>query len=204
MRVFSLVSIAAVTAVAAQAQTAAPQGDLAFRARIQAEQNYKKDDAVQEIQREFRESVEGAKRAYAQGDFVSARRLWLTIAEAGVPMAQMALASLYERGLGGERDSVQAAEWLRKAADQSYGPAEFALGMSFLTGRGVPKDPQQGAKLIQKAANHGVPQAKFNMGVLFEHGEGVPKDVVTAADWYRKAAKAGVKVSDTIGVTQSK
>ena len=53
-------------------------------------------------------------------------------AEAGDAAAQFQLGQLYIRGnirAGLERDDEQAAQWLRKAAEQAHQPAQYVLGV---------------------------------------------------------------------------
>src|SRR4051812_25581456 len=49
-------------------------------------------------------------------------------AQAGDAMAQNQLGWLYESGQGVAKDRTQAVAWIRKAADQNYGPAVMSMG----------------------------------------------------------------------------
>ncbi len=60
-----------------------------------------------------------AEAAYARGDYASAFKLWLPLAEGGSPRAQMNIARMYERGEWVAKDPAVAAEWYRRAAEQS-------------------------------------------------------------------------------------
>jgi hypothetical protein len=88
-------------------------------------------------------------------------------------------------------DSVQQAEWYRKAADQGDAIAQSKLGWLYATGQGVPQDYAQAVVWFRKAAEQGKPGAQFNLGWAYEAGQGVPQDYVQAAAWYRKAADQG-------------
>jgi TPR repeat protein len=60
-----------------------------------------------------------AEAAYARGDYATAFKLWLPIAEQGSPEAQRNVARMYERGEWVAQDKQAAAEWYSKAAEQS-------------------------------------------------------------------------------------
>jgi len=56
--------------------------------------------------------------AYQRGDYATAMRLWLPLADKGNAFAQYAIGAMYKLGQGVPRDNAQAALWCRKAADQ--------------------------------------------------------------------------------------
>jgi len=47
---------------------------------------------------------------------------------------------MYYNGQGVQRDYVEAAKWVRKAAEQGYAPAQADLGVMYWNGQGVPQD----------------------------------------------------------------
>jgi TPR repeat protein len=77
--------------------------------------------------------------AYNIGDYVTALRLWRSLAESGEPRAQAGIGFMYHRGLGVGVDDHEAALWLRRAAEQGQAEGELMLGMLFYYGRGVPQ-----------------------------------------------------------------
>jgi len=60
-----------------------------------------------------------AEEAYANGDYKTAFALWLPLAEQGSARAQTNIAGMYERGDWVAKDPAMAAEWYRRAAEQS-------------------------------------------------------------------------------------
>jgi hypothetical protein len=60
-----------------------------------------------------------AEAAYARGDYATAFKIWLPLAEQGSPEAQRNIARMYERGEWVAQDRQAAAEWYSKAAEQS-------------------------------------------------------------------------------------
>jgi TPR repeat protein len=123
-------------------------------------------------------------------------------ADAGDPVAQTGLATVYLAGLGGvAKDDAEAARLTRLAAEQGFPPAEYDLALLYFTGRGVPKDIGESAKWLEKAANSGIAPAQNNLGLLYAVGQGVPKDLKSSAAWFRKAADQGfAEAQNNLGV----
>src|SRR6266700_2474634 len=60
-----------------------------------------------------------AEAAYSRGDYATAFKIWLPLAEQGSAEAQRNVGRMYERGEWVAQDKQAAAEWYRKAAEQS-------------------------------------------------------------------------------------
>jgi Sel1 repeat len=58
-------------------------------------------------------------------DYVTAERLYRSLAEQGDASAQHFLGKMYESGEGVRRDPVEAAKWFRLAADQGHTAPSF-------------------------------------------------------------------------------
>jgi hypothetical protein len=123
-------------------------------------------------------------------------------ADAGDPVAQTGLATVYLAGLGGvAKDDAEAARLTRLAAEQGFPPAEYDMALLYFTGRGVPKDINETARWLEKAANKGIAPAQNNLGLLYAVGQGVPKDLKKAAGLFRKAADQGfAEAQNNLGV----
>ena len=59
-----------------------------------------------------------AEQAYARGDYATAFKLWLPLAEAGSAWAQENVARMYARGEWVAQDQAMANEWYQRAAAQ--------------------------------------------------------------------------------------
>ena len=59
-----------------------------------------------------------AEQAYQRGDYATAFKLWLPLAEAGSARAQENIARMYERGQWVAQDQAMASDWYRRAAEQ--------------------------------------------------------------------------------------
>lgn len=59
--------------------------------------------------------------------------------------AELNLARMYSTGHGVPRDDVEAAKWLRRAADQGCVVAQTVLAAMYIAGRGVVKSDTEAA-----------------------------------------------------------
>jgi uncharacterized protein len=85
-------------------------------------------------------SKQEAAAAWQRQDYVTAERLYRSLAEQGDASAQHFLGKMYESGEGVRRDPVEAAKWFRLAADQGHIGAQLYLGSLYADGRGAPRN----------------------------------------------------------------
>jgi TPR repeat protein len=135
--------------------------------------------------------LEDGAAAGRKGDYATALRLFLPLAEQGKARAQAALGFLYYNGFGVPKDYAVAAEWNRKAAEQGNALAQSALGLQYFNGFGVPKDYAVAAEWNRKAAEQGDAGAQLYLSFIYGDGLGVPKDYVLAYMWANLAASRG-------------
>ena len=93
--------------------------------------------------------------AYQKGDYVAAAKEWQPLAEAGDAVAQYNLGLLYLDGHGVPQNSVEAANWFRRAAEQDYTQAQHNLGAMYGSGQGVKRDFVQAYKWLNICAAKG-------------------------------------------------
>ena len=135
--------------------------------------------------------TEDAKAAYGRGDYATAFRIWVGLAEQGDAEAQSKLGGMYLDGRGVTQDNVAATDWFRKAAEQGFAEAQCDLGFAYSQGRGVIKDETEAVHWYRKAAEQGNARGQDNLGVMYRDGRGVAKDDAEAVAWFRKAAEQG-------------
>lgn len=135
--------------------------------------------------------------AYQQGDFQTAFRLWLPMAERGDVVAQANISTLYLNGQGVPKDIVESMKWCRKAAAQGWRDAQFNLGVGYEHGQGVGQDYVEASRWYLKAADQDDTAAQINLGALYEAGKGVRQNKVQALKWYMIAAQRGHTSSDS-------
>ena len=97
--------------------------------------------------------------AHSAGDYSTARREWLPLAETGDAVAQYYLGLLSENGSGVPKDWNQAANWYRRAAEQGLPDAQFALGDLYFAGLDGDPDQEQAVQWYRRAADQGFEDA---------------------------------------------
>jgi hypothetical protein len=104
-------------------------------------------------------------------------------------------------GEGAAQDYPQAAQWYRKAADQSHPLAQFNLAVMYAAGQGMPRDEAKSKVWMQKAADQGDAGAQFNVGMKHHRAslDGLPATApesrIQAYKWLQLAAAQGYRGS---------
>jgi TPR repeat protein len=92
----------------------------------------------------FRQGVS----AFNRQDYASASRIFIPLAEQGVPAAQSYLGFMFETGRGVPQNYTDAAMWYRRAAEQGDSLAQYSLGLLYDKGFGVPRDIVEASKWL--------------------------------------------------------
>lgn len=140
-------------------------------------------------------SYESGWYAYSAGDYDTARREWLPLAENGDARSQYQIGLMHLKGQGVEADAASALKWFRLAVDQGYTPSLVNLAELYYTGRGAAHDHDEAAKLYAKAARQGNAEAQYALGNLYIRGHGVEKDLARAHMWLGIAGMRGLKIA---------
>ena len=135
---------------------------------------------------------------YKRGDFSGALKQFMTLANKGDAMAQVWVASMYDKGEGVAKDGAEAAKWYRMAATRGNAHAQRQLGIHYFGGANIPTDYVEAERWFRLAALQGDSQAQFYLGALNAQGQGVPKNPVEAAKWFRLSAVQGNRSSQNI------
>ena len=131
--------------------------------------------------------------AYDRGDFSTAYREWMPVAERGDANAQFNVGLLYANGKGVAKDPRQAAEWYRKAAAQGVAAAEYNLGVMYANGDGVRRDVHEAVKWLQAASDHGIPLGREHLADLY--GGSDVQNYSKSLEWHRRQAEKGDPVA---------
>jgi uncharacterized protein len=110
---------------------------------------------------------EDATAAYQRGDYATAYKLTLPLAEKGNATMQTNVGAMYAEGKGVPQDYAEALKWFRKAADQGDADAQGNLGFAAEQGYGVPQNYAEAAKWYRLAAEQGDARAQTNLGVMY-------------------------------------
>jgi TPR repeat protein len=130
--------------------------------------------------------------AYEKGDYATALKEFLPLAESGQASAEAAVGQMYFEGKGVKPDMKEAARWLEPAASKGIARAQFLLGKLYLTGEGVAAaDPVKAAALTKAAADQGMIEAQVDTCAFYYQGVGVPKDLVQSYLYANLAAQQG-------------
>jgi TPR repeat protein len=131
-------------------------------------------------------------QAYEKGDYATALKEFMPLAEAGQTSAEAAVGQMYFEGKGMNPDPKEAARWLEPAAAKGNAQAQFLLGKLYLSGEGVAAaDPVKAAALTKAAADQGLVKAQVDTCAFYCQGIGVQKDLVQAYLYANLAAQQG-------------
>lgn len=117
--------------------------------------------------------------------------------EGGDAGAQRDLGHTLQYGDDVPKNSFEAVNKYREAADQGDADAQDNLGLMYAKGDGVKRDDAEAVKWFRKAADQGNADAQNVLGVRFATGAGVTEDEAEAVKWHRKAAVQGNAASQT-------
>jgi len=101
------------------------------------------------------------------------------------------MALRYAKGRGVPQNDSEAANWVRRSANQGHIIAQYNLAILYASGRGVEQDDSEAAKWYQLAADQGYTLAQSSLALQYKLGHGVPQDPVRALMWLNLAAARG-------------
>lgn len=111
-------------------------------------------------------------------------------ANSGDPAAQEELGFRYFLGKGFPPDTVKAAYWIEKAADQNMSIAQYNFGVFLNNGWGVPWNPFKAFERFKAAAEDSLPEGEFAYALFYTDNLVVPRDWAIAYRWLRVAEAA--------------
>jgi localization factor PodJL len=119
---------------------------------------------------------------------------WLErAARNGFAPAQFRLGSMYEKGLGIEKDLVEAHRLYVAAADKGHAKAMHNLAVLYAGGFDGKPDYVAAAHWFHRAAAHGIVDSQYNLAILYARGVGVERNLAESYKWFALAAKGGDK-----------
>jgi len=127
--------------------------------------------------------------SYEKGDYLTALKIWGTLAEEGELLSQYGLALLYHDGKGVAQDYEAAMRWHKLSADQGNVYALNKIGEMYENGHGVSQDYETAWEYYTEASEAGVPDALFNAGVMLATGKFGQENVGSAVQYYEAAAE---------------
>lgn len=132
-----------------------------------------------------------ARVYYQNKEYAQSFHWWEKAAENGLNEAWVCMALQCAYGLGVEKDSNRALDYVRKAVKENPADANALchLGMFYEQGIGTDVNMEQALTCYRQAAEMGNPMAYFNLGVCYFYGKGVTENIETALKWVRQAAE---------------
>lgn len=112
-------------------------------------------------------------------------------ANAGNAVSQFELSIRYLTGRGFKPDTVKAAYWTMKAANQNHLLARYNLAIFQFNGWGTQWNPFEAYRNFRFTAEHGVPSAQFALAQLLIENLVVPQNWHEAYRWAKAAADSG-------------
>src|SRR5690554_394561 len=113
---------------------------------------------------------EAGGEAYKNGDYETAAREFIPLAESGDHRAMYALGSMYAAGHGVPQDLEKALKWFQEAAKYGRPDAEYKLGLMYAQGLGVPQDYRKAIRWFGRSAKKGYGDSQFRMGQMYMEG----------------------------------
>ncbi len=109
---------------------------------------------------------QAAEDAYDRGDYETALKKFLPLAEQGLAAAQHYMGVMYGEGKGVPQDYAEAMKWYRLAAEQGDADAQYNLGGMYFSGHGVARNHIQAYRWVTLAAAQGNKNAVIGLEIL--------------------------------------
>ena len=142
--------------------------------------------------------LEDADAAVNAGDYVTALKLLVPLAEQNNTYAERLLGIMYVKGRGVPQDYGLGMRWMRIAADKGLADAQNEMGIFYQRGWGAEQNEAEAAKWFRLAADQGMVLAQNNLADTYVLGLGVPQDLGEALKWYRLAADQSSSYAENV------
>jgi TPR repeat protein len=117
---------------------------------------------------------------------------WLKrAAKSGIIPAHLWIGSLYEKGLGIEKNPMLARTHYMAAAEKGNAKAMHNLAVLYAEGIDGRRDYKTAARWFQRAAERGIADSQYNFAILLMRGIGVDQNHQEAFKWFALAALQG-------------
>lgn len=113
------------------------------------------------------------------------------LANEGSSIAQAKLGVAYLKGVGVQRDQMQALNWLEKSAASGSGEGQYFLSLYYDRAGASKDEVKKSIDLLEKSAGQECASAMYALGMALYSGHGVGRDSARAVDLITRAAKDG-------------
>ncbi|MCP3368298.1 tetratricopeptide repeat protein [Bradyrhizobium cajani] len=114
----------------------------------------------------YADALGAGTSAFNRGDYNTAARLLLPLADRGNARAQGMVGFMYATGQGLPQAYDAASYWYRLAAEQGDTTSQYLLGLAYDKGQGVPQDDVAAYKWLNLAAAHAPRKTRENFAKL--------------------------------------
>ena len=129
-------------------------------------------------------ALEDGIAALVSGDYETALKVLLPLAEHGIAEAQYNLGVMHDLGRGVPINDAEAVKWFRMAAEQRFIKAQFSLGFMHQLGEGVPQNSVRAHMWFNLAARQGDTNAiQFSYGLASR----MTPDQIAEAQWMARS-----------------
>jgi SH3-like domain-containing protein len=128
-----------------------------------------------------------AASAYQSGDFPTAEKLWLKLADQGDANAQYALSIMHLKKEAQNAEDATAFRYLVAASKKQHLASMFNLGVAYWEGRGVERQREKALNWWEIAARRNDAGAQYNLGLAYFIGEGRAQNTSEAIYWVQQA-----------------
>ncbi len=128
--------------------------------------------------------------AARSGDFKTAMREWLPLAQQGNARAQNGVGMFYRDGRGVPKNIETAIRWFTLSAKQGDMRGQWNLGRAYARGTGVPQNNETAVKWLTLSASQGFDLAKKDLAI-------VKKNIQTGVVTPRRAANPNIVITVT-------
>jgi hypothetical protein len=128
-----------------------------------------------------------ADTLFLQKKYKEALDEYRILADGGSIAAQLRIGWFYQEGLGVPRNTDEACQWYKKAAENGSSLGQFYLGSLYAR----EKNYQQAVDMLNKAAAQNYMPAMYRLGQMYDAGEGVAPDRKKALEYIEQAAEMG-------------
>lgn len=142
------------------------------------------------------ERMAEAHDASSRGDYVRTMEIWGPLAHAGVPRVQNNFGACFADGLGVERDSKRALQWLSVSAAAGDRVGQRNCAALYFKGEGVAQDDPRALALYRAAAEQGDRPAQDMLSIILLKSVAAP-DYRGARRFAEPAAALGIAASMT-------
>ena len=133
-----------------------------------------------------------------------AAEIFLSCGLKGEPDGYIALAVLFQKGMGVDKSEKEALRYFTFAAELKSKIGAHNVGCGYFMGKGCTHSYKKALRYFKEAGELGNPLSQINVGNMYYNGYGTSVDLQEARKWYVRAAKLKHEALDLIKIVDEK